>query len=1655
MFVNQELQNHLETSSTVKANSLIIAEWNMNIAENIAIVGNYRYRPTEADSNFSSIAQSFNFDDRVNNFYTGATDADILIDGGTNNEDVPTAFLSKKEKEKMLYSLEDCFGKFRPRSGINKLRYFDGQKYSHFSHPEMASRPRYYMSSNTDTFKYWTSFRTEVLDEESPVVERGIANINIDDTYYINDAAPFVVYEEAVPANRVVVKMQTNVGSTELGPFIFNDQQSSDPFFGQENQTTPVRWKIQYLDTNDTWVSAVTFDENSIRSDSSPVIGSDGYVEISYGLKIPESYRANFDLVQDFVSENLLPDPTYLPNGTAYKVLGATPSSLGTIHVVRNQASQDQGVYATFTEDYGWQLYEEDPKPENLVRRLSPPSSYVTATGRGISYKEFSYIKGIRIVVDTMNVFDSTFDLIEMSPRLIADVSENVVSFNVTKSASDLGITGLPVGQLLASVGGLRFFDSDQAFFDQNTESIVSGYTTQNIQFKFYEKILDVSGKNYYVPIKTMYSEDFPVVSNKERFVDINLRDLYFYFESLSAPQILIPNVSLSYAVSILLDSIGFSNYVFFRNENEKEDIIPYFFVPPETTIAEVLSQLAVSTQSAMFFDEYNNFVVMSKNYLLPNEVERETNLTLYGSNDFNQEGAVKNKTSAPKIANILDISFKNNSVFNGGKINYTTRSIQRTYGSLQQSLLLDRSKNWLYKPALLWEVTGSEVTRSTNEEAGSQTAYALSAIPLNSDLSALVPTVLNNRIINNTMDFGDSAVWVGRYNGYFFANGEVIKYDAVQYSIPGLSVSERDDPNVIGDNVWISSLEEYQNYFSKIPFNGKMYPTGLVRIYAEPNYEVVNGVTFLANGPVAKHGRGQFGTEIVEHPAGVASEWLSQDRLIGCNMDSRFIFEEEVVKLAFANATLKENATQAVFQIQDASLISEGDYLKFAQSVESDNTNNFINTDNNEITSVDTENNLVSIASRISFLNEKYFTAFESASAVNFVVSQEPITINIPSPVANLNIEVGMYAQIKDSSNIYFDCLVQEVNEDPEDANATIVTLSKDPLNSGTYFASEPATGDEEQGEASVSPGDPFVADLEFGKIVFPSVEIYEKKPSQVLGKAGIDSTISQATTRTDLIKNIFVSPFIEETASSIDNPATTQASALIVRGSVKDTEERPRDFISTIYKPLNKKFNHFGTRLRIVGSLNNDDARGQTPEGSESYFNASTTSAGQSPSIYGSSGGIAVMLNPETNNGYYFEISSLSESNPTEYDTASDVYNVTFYRLDRSADASFDSDKAIPSTLFGGQAEINVDSGIFAGQGRLANDKIVSVYDVSVEYQDVDGVRRFYLYLNNQNIAIVDDPNPLPAYNNMGLFVRGNSKLMFENVYALTGNYSQDTTFDLDTPVRSVFGVPSVSSQASFQKYAMSGLIQSTYLAGLSTLQPPKYNIYYNEFGTIMREAAYFDVRYDKAYPALLAKISPTFNRVKGYTVSGFIAGAYRAEFLVFNHTDTTLTLDSASGNYLRIQGVTFTQESTHELTVDEYFEKVGNFADPIFVTDRTVKSPLKASKKFTDIKLSRISQGQKDFSIDAPYLQTQDAANNMMGWLVDKIMKPRKSVGIRIFPMPTLQLGDIVKINYVGQNNFSEISNADTRFVVYNITYSKDVQGPSMEVYLSEVV
>jgi hypothetical protein len=209
----------------------------------------------------------------------------------------------------------------------------------------------------------------------------------------------------------------------------------------------------------------------------------------------------------------------------------------------------------------------------------------------------------------------------------------------------------------------------------------------------------------------------------------------------------------------------------------------------------------------------------MSKDYLMPTEAQRETDFVLSGTTNQTDSGVIENATSG-NLPNIISIASENKKVYNDGKINYTARYIQRSVGTVKQASMIDQDKTWIYKPSLLWEASGTETTKTINELASKQSNYVLGAMPLNSNLTDTPPSVENHQIINNIMDLGENIYWLTRYQGYFYSNGEIIKYDSVEFNITGVG------------NVWISNNQEYQKYFASLPFNGKIYTTCLLSIF-------------------------------------------------------------------------------------------------------------------------------------------------------------------------------------------------------------------------------------------------------------------------------------------------------------------------------------------------------------------------------------------------------------------------------------------------------------------------------------------------------------------------------------------------------------------------------------------------------------------------------------------------------------------------------------------------------------------------------------------------------------------------------------------------------------------------------------------------------
>ena len=119
MFSNQDLLDYFKTSEDISIQSLVLAEWNLNISDNIEQIGNYRYRPTDSTSLYNSLTLTYDKAD-AGSYFTDATLSYVTVADKVDNSEVPQSFEKIADKYSMHYSLESCIEPFRPRSGINK-----------------------------------------------------------------------------------------------------------------------------------------------------------------------------------------------------------------------------------------------------------------------------------------------------------------------------------------------------------------------------------------------------------------------------------------------------------------------------------------------------------------------------------------------------------------------------------------------------------------------------------------------------------------------------------------------------------------------------------------------------------------------------------------------------------------------------------------------------------------------------------------------------------------------------------------------------------------------------------------------------------------------------------------------------------------------------------------------------------------------------------------------------------------------------------------------------------------------------------------------------------------------------------------------------------------------------------------------------------------------------------------------------------------------------------------------------------------------------------------------------------------------------------------------------------------------------------------------
>lgn len=256
-------------------------------------------------------------------------------------------------------------------------------------------------------------------------------------------------------------------------------------------------------------------------------------------------------------------------------------------------------------------------------------------------------INGLRFIVYSMKTkqeIESSnpggLEIIEISPRLEMDLTQYTESFSFNSSIGDNTNIGLPVGSVVSSTGQISLSNEENQFLFSSTLQDLN-MLNPDVKFSFYQIIRDPSVTASVIPLRTMYSNEWNV--GEDYSVSVSIEDSMKFLRELSAPDLFLQGFDqgnrLSFVILTILDNVGITGYEFKKSSNTNnkiEDVvIRNFFCKKEQTVAEVLEQLAVSTQCSMFYDSENKLNVLTKERLTKKESISPSTSDTSGGTDF------------------------------------------------------------------------------------------------------------------------------------------------------------------------------------------------------------------------------------------------------------------------------------------------------------------------------------------------------------------------------------------------------------------------------------------------------------------------------------------------------------------------------------------------------------------------------------------------------------------------------------------------------------------------------------------------------------------------------------------------------------------------------------------------------------------------------------------------------------------------------------------------------------------------------------------------------------------------------------------------------------------------------------------------------------
>ena len=401
--------------------------------------------------------------------------------------------------------------------------------------------------------------------------------------------------------------------------------------------------------------------------------------------------------------------------------------------IATNAVVPDNGVVDLYYDGAAWSTTE-----------FSTPSSAID-------------IKMVKVDVTSVSVANEYIGVIEVSPKLVVDITDRIVGFTVTKQSSNgsQGIT--PVGDVTANSLSI-----DLNCYDMTAVQYDKTFAFDKSKINLYKNIIirpftTINGSTK-IPYGVFYAWEFTVGEFGE--TNITALDGAISLQQILAPDILISNSPSQAIIRRLLDGVGFTNYKFNTTDSDTSSITPYYFYTDSTkTVWDHIQDLCRDTQMIAVFDEYDVLQFYTREYLFQNKAT---------SFKF------RYNTIGENLSNIISFSKSTVPSAKAVKIRYTpqyTASSQNSADFPYQSPLIS-----LGAAAL----TGTLL--STTGEGG----------------------VINTEPVGVTEKLTDHTF----YNkaGYLVINKEIIEYDAIKYTYKNVNTNALEEK-------WITSDSDITKY--------------------------------------------------------------------------------------------------------------------------------------------------------------------------------------------------------------------------------------------------------------------------------------------------------------------------------------------------------------------------------------------------------------------------------------------------------------------------------------------------------------------------------------------------------------------------------------------------------------------------------------------------------------------------------------------------------------------------------------------------------------------------------------------------------------------------------------------------------------------------